>query len=1538
MTSPQGPNSPSSAAHSFAGTHPSSDRGVSDGGVSDGSASDGSASRSPDVDGSATESSRYPLRHDFSCREPELQLLRALMRRCLAPSELRPEDSAAIAEVVDESPGDGNFRPIALVRGASGMGKSRLLSEAKAEAQASGFLVKEVFCYERQGVPLLPVLRVVKELLHESTEREQLWETYSPVLARLFPELGSELGLPSKPMVLAGEEARIHLFDSLFRLLGDLSREKSLLILIHDLHRSDRSTVDFLEYLGRNVFLDESARLREPDVAEPDTDETWKQIRRRDADQAFVSETLGAEGSLSLLDSPEHRVMVIANYLGAAEVALEESPSSGSGSAQRDEEGVQATISALKTQSFVLHRTLPELTAEESGRLLERTLGDATVSAPLIDKLHVAAAGNPLCLVELCRCLIDSGLLSNRESTQTESEALDRWLADLQDAGDEGSSVSRPGGLSEKLVLKRLHHLPELELRLLRLLATLRRPVQLDILDRFVEESSDAVMAAMRQLESHDFVRSQMADEVQRYFLVHEDFVRSIYGEISADEVESLHLAIGGALSKHPRATEPVRTYETYVHYSLSSEPERAIPFGHTAATYFAQAYAADLAVTILNRLLEILPDNTPPAERLPFLAHLSELEFQIKSWAFSKTHVKELLEEGKELPIDERLSAYLLLADIYREIGEPHKGVKVLNRCQKACQEGLDPRRQAQLSARLAQLRLDRQDSKRAINRAIASMKDLEGVDGVETERADLLQVLAAAHLQKGETVAAIQSFQQLLEIVEELGDEVRMARVLNTLGGVYYDRGNYFRAARYLFRALDVIRRLQDLRALSRAYDALGKVYRNSGDNLRGIEYFNRSLRVRERIGDYEDLAPTLNSLGSLHAHTGDYIRAIRFFQKSVENSERFGNTAGIVRAFLHLSRVYLEVGELRQVESLAKQILILSQEFNLLELEGEGHRLQGDLLFLRADFRGAEREFRKAIDIATKRGRKNGHSAAILSLGGLQYEKEEYEEALKTITKGQRLAEEIQSVPLQVRALLLKGNVYRFLKGGNTERAKESLAKGLELVSGESQLPLTWELDYSISKVFQGNLEFVEAAESYRRAERILERIASRLPEDMKVAYLDDRRRKTFFEDYRRFKKEAAGRTSPTNSEVSGVVVSEPVWRLPEKSVDAEMVTFDQSSRVLTAATRVLGGQSAREWAELLLGEARRLVPAPSGFLRGCPEGRCLAATDMGLESVWANAKEVPGAIFHDVCESGKPTRSGQADWPVRLAQLPGGPAYKSRSLIALPISHREETIAVLYLERPSAQNPFSEDEQSLLAHFLDIAGQSYALLRRLDRLCLYREDSPILTWPGFEERLHEQARAHIANGRPFSFVEVTAPGLEAVFDEGDGGHQRIESWIEAGDVAPNEVVHVDADRFLFSYDLDGKNPLEQIAEGLVVRTRELFQSVGLSEPEAVECQLIRPEVDSVASVADLERQIRTQVFRRSAGFDLTAEASMLTNGELTLKEAKTALERRYITAELHKSRGNITRAAESLGIHRPQLSNLIKKHNVRREEFE
>ena len=64
----------------------------------------------------------------------------------------------------------------------------------------------------------------------------------------------------------------------------------------------------------------------------------------------------------------------------------------------------------------------------------------------------------------------------------------------------------------------------------------------------------------------------------------------------------------------------------------------------------------------------------------------------------------------------------------------------------------------------------------------------------------------------------------------------------------------------------------------------------------------------------------------------------------------------------------------------------------------------------------------------------------------------------------------------------------------------------------------------------------------------------------------------------------------------------------------------------------------------------------------------------------------------------------------------------------------------------------------------------------------------------------------------------------------------------------------------------------------------------------------------------------------------------ELRQLLSQDVTIKEAKRILEKNIIERTLRKTSGNITHAARLLGIHRPQLSNLLKKYSLKREVFD
>ena len=151
-------------------------------------------------------------------RQLEIAALLALVQRALVPSALTNDDLDVLKELRPESPGD-SVSSIACVQGGGGTGKSRLLGEVRSFAMRREIKVKEVYCHERQGIPFLPILRVVKELIAESVERKRLWQKHGVVLSRVFPEIAAELGDVHGSPGLPGDDGKIQLFDALTGIL-----------------------------------------------------------------------------------------------------------------------------------------------------------------------------------------------------------------------------------------------------------------------------------------------------------------------------------------------------------------------------------------------------------------------------------------------------------------------------------------------------------------------------------------------------------------------------------------------------------------------------------------------------------------------------------------------------------------------------------------------------------------------------------------------------------------------------------------------------------------------------------------------------------------------------------------------------------------------------------------------------------------------------------------------------------------------------------------------------------------------------------------------------------------------------------------------------------------------------------------------------------------------------------------------------------------------------------------------------------------------
>ncbi|SPF03626.1 helix-turn-helix transcriptional regulator [Streptomyces sp. MA5143a] len=176
----------------------------------------------------------------FVGRAEELEVLRDALARAADGASRTPGGG-----------GGGAGEPQALLLcGEAGVGKTRLVEEFAAEAARGGAVVALGGCVEigADGLPYAPFSTALRAL-HRRLPAELIAAAagQEPELARLLPELGET------PPTRHDEEGTARLFELTARLLERLTADRTVVLVLEDLHWADASTRHLLAYLLRTL-------------------------------------------------------------------------------------------------------------------------------------------------------------------------------------------------------------------------------------------------------------------------------------------------------------------------------------------------------------------------------------------------------------------------------------------------------------------------------------------------------------------------------------------------------------------------------------------------------------------------------------------------------------------------------------------------------------------------------------------------------------------------------------------------------------------------------------------------------------------------------------------------------------------------------------------------------------------------------------------------------------------------------------------------------------------------------------------------------------------------------------------------------------------------------------------------------------------------------------------------------------------------------------------------------------------------------------
>jgi DNA-binding CsgD family transcriptional regulator/tetratricopeptide (TPR) repeat protein len=140
---------------------------------------------------------------------------------------------------------------VALVCGEAGIGKSRLVAEAKAYAASQDFLLLQGNCFQVDcSYPYAPLIDLLRVYATPTTLASDL-DSFAPEFARLLPELALSLSESLPVPLLDPEQEKRRLFVALTRFFTDQASQRPVLLVIEDLHWGDDISLEFLQFFAR---------------------------------------------------------------------------------------------------------------------------------------------------------------------------------------------------------------------------------------------------------------------------------------------------------------------------------------------------------------------------------------------------------------------------------------------------------------------------------------------------------------------------------------------------------------------------------------------------------------------------------------------------------------------------------------------------------------------------------------------------------------------------------------------------------------------------------------------------------------------------------------------------------------------------------------------------------------------------------------------------------------------------------------------------------------------------------------------------------------------------------------------------------------------------------------------------------------------------------------------------------------------------------------------------------------------------------------
>jgi len=370
----------------------------------------------------------------------------------------------------------------------------------------------------------------------------------------------------------------------------------------------------------------------------------------------------------------------------------------------------------------------------------------------------------------------------------------------------------------------------------------------------------------------------------------------------------------------------------------------------------------------------------------------------------------------------------------------------------------------------------------------------------------AAIMNNLANSYSAKFDFRNTLGSFQKAIQISTNIGDHYGIAIMYYNLGNFLNERGYYLKASDCFQRGISISKRIGNSFVTGGLFSGFSKCLFNLCDYKKAKIYCGMALEIFEKKGLKGYSVYPIYQIGNIYQMQGDYALALKFYRRALKISRDIRRQESIVYSFVQIGSVFKDIGTFMKAQKYISDALNLTTAVDSEDIKMKCYMHLCCINLILGNLIDAIDYQKKGIAIARKTGMKRELFQILLLLSRIYFNEKKYSKGINVANKALKLAKGMGTKDLYTEALLMK--VKNGIKQGVISKVEvfKILEEAKKIAEEIGSPEILWRVYFEYGRYLQNNKEYLEALDYYQKCNGIFRDVISKIKnESYRKSYL-------------------------------------------------------------------------------------------------------------------------------------------------------------------------------------------------------------------------------------------------------------------------------------------------------------------------------------------------------------------------------------------------------------------------------------------------